>query len=381
MGTLNVKSKDDMRRLKEKTEKWMKVREETAKQKVSEAEEELKRVLEENEKVRKALGVAPEVALVRDEPFILDEVSQDHQREGNNPRSSRHKHIHDDKVLGPFEVPHGPQICDSQEAKRIASLEKESEELRLRSALLRDQNSRLESAHQMDREIIEGLRLEMQEAITQLDVFRTRDITDRVHSASACTQCSQLGEAYVPLIPSIAPRDAETQNALPTAERRAQPPSNILPPKDAENPKATKKKKKAAVMPTPVEPVLFVDPTNSQEPSIQSYQRKMYLLQVKVYSRSAVDVSDIPWPVFPLARKAYPIVIQGRKDIKSAGVMEFAKAFWIGGDGLAEKRAGEMIAAWSWMCAAGRVQCTKDLRSWIERTTTFLRHAREKLGL
>jgi len=364
-----------MRKLKEEMERWMEVREETARQKVSAAEEELKRVLGENAKVKKALRVAPEVAVVplpRDETFILDEISQDHQRrERNEPRSPRHKSVHYNEVFSLLDEPHGLQPYDIQGTKRIASLEKELEELRLRSVVLLDKNSRLEFAHLVDQETIEGLRLEMQEAITELDALRTRHIADKVHSESAGAQGSQNVEAYIPPTPSITPQDHINP---PTAKPPAQPPSDICPPNVAEKPKGKRKKKKAAVMATPVEPVLFVDSTNPQQQSIQSYQQKMYLLQVKVYSRSPVDVWDIPWPVFPCRE-----IIHSRKEIKSAEVMEFSKAFWIGGD--AKERATEVIAAWSWMCPPGRVECTKDLRSWIGRTTTFLRQAREKLGL
>ena len=162
--------------------------------------------------------------------------------------------------------------------------------------------------------------------------------------------------------------------------KTAPPPGGNCPPKVAEKPKV-KKKRKAAAMPAPIEPVLFVDPATPQESSIQSYQQKMYLLQVKFYSQLAVDVSDIPWPILPLPGKTYPIIINGRKEIRSADVMKFAEAFWIGGNGLAKERAVEMISMWSWMCPPGRVNCTRGLRSWIGRTTTFLRLAKEKLGL
>ena len=382
MGTLKTKSEDDMRRLKNEMEKWMEVREETARQKVSEAEEELKRVLGENEKVKKAIGVAPEMALLplpREEPFILDEVSPAYQRrEGNRLRSPRHTYVHDDEVFQPFEESHEPQTCDSQDTNQITSLKQELEELRLQSMSLHDENARLESVHQMDREIIEGLRLEMQEAITELDGLRTRHIADHIYSEPARAQSPQHEEAYIPPTPSITPQEAEAPHNHPPTEAPAQPPGDICPPEVARNPKAKRRKK---TMPTPVEPVLFVDPTNPHELTIQAYQQKMHLLQVKVYSRSAVDIRDIPWPVFPPAGKSYPVIIQGRKQIKAVDVMKFAKAFWIGGSGLAKERAGEMIAAWAWMNPPGRVECTKDLRSWIGRTTTFLHQARERLSL
>src|SRR5258708_37792138 len=103
MGTPIIKSKTDMRRLKEEMEEWMEVREETGRQKVSGAEEELRRVLGENEKVKRALGVAPEVVLVplpRDDPFIFDAVSQD-QQQGNKLQSPRHGYVHDNEVFQP----------------------------------------------------------------------------------------------------------------------------------------------------------------------------------------------------------------------------------------------------------------------------------------
>ena len=375
MGTPKIKSKDDMRRLKEEMEKWMQVREETARRHVSNAEEELKRVLGENGKVMKALGTRP----AKSEPLIRDDGHQYCRREENELRSPCSKPLHDNEVIRPFEEPLKQQPYDIQDATQIAGFLEELEQLRLQVASLRNENARLESTHQIDLETIEGLRLEMQEAITELDGLRTRQTAENVHSASDPAQKIRHGEVYVPPTPLATPRDAEPHNN-PQWAKAVPPPGGNCPPKVAEKPKV-KRKRKAAVMPVPIEPVLFVDPTTPQESSIQSYQQKMYLLQVKVYSRLDVDVSDIPWPVLPLHGKAYPVMIHGRKEIKSADVMEFAKAFWIGGNGLAKERAVEMISAWSWMCPPGRVNCTKDLRSWIGRTTTFLRLAKEKLGL
>ena len=384
MGTPKIKSKDDMRRLKGEMEKWIQVREQAARRQVSNAEEELKRVLGENAKVKKALGAGPAVEPVppppQDEPLIRDE---EHQcREGNELRSPCGKSVHDNQVIRAFEKPLEQQPHDSQDATQIASgFLKELEQLRLQVAILRNENWRLESTHKTDQETIEGLRTEMQEAITELDELRTRQTAKNVHSAPDPTQQIQHGEVYMPPTPLITPRDTEAPHNLQSAKAPAQSLGDNCPSKVAETPKVKGKKGKAAVMPTPIKPVLFVNPTSPQESSIQSYQQKMYLLQVKVYSQLPVDASDIPWPVLPLPGKAYPIKIHGRKEIQLTDVMKFVKAFWIGGNGLAKKRAVEMISAWSWMCHAGRVKCTKDLRSWIERTTTFLHEAKRKLGL
>ncbi len=375
MGTPKIKSKDDMRRMKEEMEKWMEVREVTARRQASDAEEQLKRVLGENAKVMKALGAKPATS----KPLIQDE---EHEcREGKELRFPCGKPILDNEVIQTFEKPIEQQPYDIQGATQIAGFLEELEQLRLQVALLHNENSRLESTHQTDQETIEGLRLEMQEAITELDVLRTRQTAENVHSASDPAQQIQHGEVYVPPTPLITPRDAETQHTLQGAKAPVPSPGDNCPPVGAEKPMVKRKKKKAAVMPAPIEPVLFVDPATPQESSIQSYQQKMYLLQVKVYSQLPVDVSDIPWPVLPLPGMAYPIMIHRRKQIQSADVMKFTKAFWIGGNRLAKERAVEMISTWSWMCHAGRVICTKDLRSWIARTTTFLRLANEKLSL
>jgi len=382
MGTPKIKSKDDMRRVKEEMGKWMQVREETAKRQVSDAEEVLRRVLGENSKVKKALGAATVVALVpppQDKPLIQEE---EHQcRDVNELRSPCGKPVHDNEVTHVFEVPLEQQPYDNQDITQIADFLEELEQLRLQVAILRNENLGLESTHKIDQETIEGLRLEMQEAITELDVLRTRQTAKNVHSVSAPTQQIQHGEVYVPPTPLITPRDAEAPYNPQWAKAPMQSLRDNCPPKVAEKPKVKGKKKKAAVMPTPIEPVLFVDPTSPQESSIQSYQQKMYLLQVKVYSQLPVDVSDIPWPILPLPGKAYPVMIRVRTEIKLTDVMEFSKTFWIGGNGLAKERAAEMISAWSWMCQGKRVKCTKDLRSWIGRTTTFLCKARRKLGL
>ena len=370
-----------MRKLVKEMEIWMEVRERTARQEVSKAKEKLERVLEENAKVKTALGVGPKVASVpppRDEPLVL---SQDHLRgEENKPRSPHQTCVRDREDFRPFEELPVQQPYNDQDTKRIASLEKELDESRLQAAVLHDENMKLESAHKMDRETIEGLRLEMQEAIFELDALRTRHIPEKVHSSSAPVQRTQPEEVYAPPTPSITPQGEEPPHHLQTERPPAQSSSATYPPKAEESPKVKRKKRKAAVVPTPVKPRLFVDPTNPQESLIQLYQQKMYLLQVKVHSRLPVDIGDIPWPVFPPGGKTYPIVIHGRKGIKSADVMEFAKTFWIGGNGLAKERAAEMIFAWSWMCPPGRVECAKNLRSWIGRTTTFLLHARKKLG-
>lgn len=365
----------------------MEVREEAARRQVSNAEEELKRVLGENAKVKKALGAGPAVEPVpppppqvpQDEPLIRDE---EHQcREGNELRSPCGKPVRDNEVIRAFEEPLEQQPYDSQDTTQIAGFLKELEQLRLQVAVLRNVNWRLESTHKTDQETIEGLRLEMQEAITELDELRTRQTATNAHSAPDTTQQIQHGEVYMPPTPLITPRDAKAPYNLRSAKAPAQSLGGNCPSKVAETPMVKRTKRKAAVMPTPIEPVLFVNPTSPQESSIQSYQQEMYRLQVKVYSQLPVDVSDIPWPVLPLPGKAYPIMIHGRKEIKLTDVMEFVKAFWIGGNGLAKERAVEMISAWTWMCQAGRVKCTKDLRSWIGRTTTFLHQAKRKLGL
>ena len=373
MGTPKIKSKDDMRRLKEEMEKWMQVREETARRHVSNAEEELKRVLGENGKVMKALGARP----AKSEPLIRDDGHQYCRREENELRSPCSKPLHDNEVIRPFEEPLKQQPYDIQDATQIAAFLEELEQLRLQVASLRNENSRLESTHQIDQETIEGLRLEMREAITELDELRTRQTAENVHSASDSAQQIRHGEVYVPPTPLITPGDAEPRSN-PQRVKAVPPPGGNCPPKVTEKPKI---KRKAATMPAPIKPVLFVNPTTPQESSIQSYQQKMYLLQVKVYSQLAVDVRDIPWPVLPLSGKTYPIMIHSRKEIKLADVMKFAKAFWIGRNGLAKERAVEMISTWSRMCLPGRVNCTKDLRSWISRTTTFLHLAKEKLGV
>ena len=379
MGPPKIKSKDDMRRLKDDMEKWMEVREVTARRQASDAEEELKRVLGENAKVMKALGAKPAMS----KPLIIRD--EEHEcREGNELRSPCGKSVHDHEVIRPIEKPLEQQPYDIQAAAQIAGFLTELEQLRLQVALLRNENRRLESTHQIDQETIEGLRLEMQEAITELEDLRTRQTSENVLSASAPApaQLIQHGEeVYVLPTPLITPRDAETQHNLQKAKAPVPSPGDNCPPKVVEQPMVKRKKRKAAVMPTPVEPVLFVDPTTPQEASIQSYQQKMYQLQVKVYSQLPVDISDIPWPILPLPGKAYPVMIHRRKAIQSADVMEFTELFWIGGNGLAKERAAEMISTWSWMCPPGRVNCTKELKSWIGRTTTFLRLAKEKLRL
>ena len=384
MGAPKIKSKDDVQRLEAEMKKWMQVREKTARRKVSEAEEGLKRVLGENAKVKKALGIEPAVALIpppQDEPRIVNETSQGHQHwERQKSKSPYHQSAHNE-VLPSLDVSFEQQSYGGQDTKQIASLQKELEELRLQSEVLRNENWRFKSAHQTDQEIIEGLRLEMQQAITELDALRTRHITEPVHSAPDPTTASQHEEACMPRAPSITPQDPPVSHNCQATKTLVRSPSDIRPPKTAELHKIKRKKKKAAVMPTPIEPVLYMDPTNPQETSIQSYQQRMYQLQVKIYSRLPVDINDIPWPVFPIPGKTYPVTILGRKQIKSADVLEFAKGFWVGGKGPAKERAVKMISAWSWMCPPGRVECTKDLRSWIGRTTTFLRHAREKLSL
>jgi hypothetical protein len=383
MGTPKIKSKDDMRRLKEEMEKWMEVREETAKRQVSDADEVLKRVLGENAKVKKALGAGTAVALV---PPPQDKPLTQHEKHRNELRSPCGKPVHDNEVTRAFEEPleQQPHTHHRQGTTQIAQnagFLEELEQLRLQVAILRNENWRLESTHKIDQETIEGLRLEMQEAITELDELRTRQTAKNVHSSSAPIQQTQHGEVHMLPTPLITPRAAEAPHNLQRANAPVQSLGDNCPPKISEKPKVKRKKRKAAVMPTPIEPVLFVDPTCPQESSIQSYQQKMYLLQVKVYSQLPVDVSDIPWPILPLPGNAYPIMIHGRKEIKLTDVMEFAGAFWIGGNGLAKERAVEMISAWSWMCIGRRVKCTKDLRSWIGRTTTFLRQAKEKLAL
>jgi hypothetical protein len=375
MGTPQLKSKDDMRRLKEKMEEWMKVREETARRQVSDAEEELKRILGENTKVKKAIGLAL-APLPQDELLIRDQ-----RREGIKLGSPCHKPVCDSKAIRPFDEPLGQQPYESQDTTQTAGFLKELEQLRLQVTALGNENRKLESTHKIDREIIEGLRLEMQEAITELDELRTRHTAENVHSASDPTQQLQHGGVYVLPTSLITPQGAEAPHNLQSAKPAARSPCDSRPPKVSEEPMTKRKKKKAAVMPTPIKPVLFVDPANPRESLIQSYQQKMYLLQVKVHSRLPVDVRDIPWPVLPPPGKAYPITIHGRKEIKSADVMKFAEAFWIGGKGLAKERAVEMISAWTWMCPTGRVKCTKDLGSWIGRTTTFLHQAKRKLGL
>ena len=354
----------------------MEVREMTARRQASDAEEELKRVLGENAKVMKALGARPAMS----KPLIIRDEEHEH-REGNELRSPCGKPVHDNEVIRPFEKPLEQQPYDIQAATQIAGFLTELEELRLQVALLRNENLRLESTHQIDQETIEGLRLEMQEAITELDELRTRQTAENVHSVSAPAQQSQHGEVYVLPTPLITPRDAETQHYLERTKAPAPSPGDNRPPKVAEKPMVKRKKRKAAVMPAPIEPVPFVDPTTPHEASIQSYQQKMYLLQVKVYSRSPVDVRDIPWPVLPLPGNVYPIMIHRRKEIQAADVVKFAELFWIGGNGVAKERAVDMISNWSWMCPTGRVNCTKELRSWIGRTTTFLRLARETLRL
>jgi len=362
--------------------KWMEVREETAKRHVSDAEDMLRRVLGENAKVKKALGAETAVALVP--PPLHNPLIQEDEhpcRDVNELRSPCGKPVHDNEVTQAFEVPLEKQPYDNQDTTQIAGFLEELEQLRSQVAILRNENLRLESAHKIDQETIGGLRLEILEAITELDVLRTRQTAKNVHSASAPTHQIQHGEVYVPPTPLITPRDAEAPYNPQWAQAPMQSLRNNCPHKVAEKSKLKGKKKKAAVMPTPTEPVLFVDPTSPQESSIQSYQQKMYLLQVEVYSQLPVDISDIPWPILPLPGKAYPVMIHGRTEIKFTDVMEFAQTFWIGGNGRAKERAVEMISAWSWMCPAGRVKCTKDLRTWIRRTTTFLYQARKNLGL
>lgn len=382
MGTLKIKSKDDMRRLKEEMEKWMQVREESARRQVCGAEEVLKRVLGENGRVKKAFGTEPTVVLVPPPQIELIIQDEEHQRrEGNELRSPCRKHVQDGEVIWPIDEPLGQQPYKSQDTTHIAGFQKELDQLRLQVAVLHNENQSLESTHKIDRETIEGLRLEMQEAITQLNELQARHTANNVHSAPDPTQQLQHGQVYVLPTPSITPQNAKATHKLQRAKPPVQPSGNNCAPKVAESPKAKRKKRKAAVMPTPVEPVLFVDPTNPQASSIHSYQQKMYLLQVKVYSGVPIEVSDIPWPVLPRHGMAYPIMIHSRKEIKLVDVMEFAQAFWIGGNGLAKERAAEVISAWSWMCPPGRVKCTKDLKSWIGRATTFLYQAKKELGL
>ena len=188
MGTPKIKSKDDMRRLKAEMEKWMHVREETARRQVSNAEEELKRVLGENGKVMKALGAK----LAMSEPLIRDEERQ--SREGNELRPLCSKPLHDNEVIRPFEGPFKQQpYYDIQDATQIAGCLRELEQLRLQVASLRNENSTLESTRQVDQETIQGLRLEMQEAITELDELRTRQTAENVHLASAPAKQIQHG--------------------------------------------------------------------------------------------------------------------------------------------------------------------------------------------